>query len=66
MPSRARELRAGPSIVLSAADRLTVVRELRPRGTNLNDEEAHNHVSFIELQAPLPGRNIALTYRLIF
>ena len=43
-----------------------VMHELLLRGTNLNDEEAYNHVSFLKLQAPLPGRSVALTYRVLF
>jgi iron complex outermembrane receptor protein len=44
----------------------TVLHELLLRGTNLNDEAAYNHVSFLKLQAPLPGRSVALTYRVLF
>jgi iron complex outermembrane receptor protein len=44
----------------------SVMHELLLKGTNLNDEEAYNHVSFIKLQAPLPGRSVALTYRVLF
>ena len=44
----------------------SVLHELVLKGTNLTDEAAYNHVSFIKLQAPLPGRNIALLYRLLF
>jgi outer membrane receptor protein involved in Fe transport len=44
----------------------TVMHELLLRGTNLTNEEAYNHISFLKLQAPLPGRNIALTYRFLF
>jgi iron complex outermembrane receptor protein len=43
-----------------------VLHELLLRGTNLGDVAAYNHVSFIKLQAPLPGRSVALTYRLLF
>lgn len=43
-----------------------VMHELLLRGTNLGDEAAYNHVSFIKLQAPLPGRSVALTYRVLF
>ncbi len=35
-------------------------------GTNLNNEEARNHVSFIKDQAPLPGRNIKTGFRVQF
>jgi iron complex outermembrane receptor protein len=44
----------------------TVVHELLLRGRNLTDEAAYNHVSFIKFQAPLPGRDISLVYRLLF
>jgi len=43
-----------------------VLHELLLRGTNLSDEEAYNHVSFLKLQAPLPGRSVALSYRVLF
>ncbi len=43
-----------------------VMHELLLRGTNLGDEAAYNHVSFLKLQAPLPGRSVALTYRFLF
>jgi iron complex outermembrane receptor protein len=43
-----------------------VVHELLLRGRNLTDEAAYNHVSFIKFQAPLPGRDISLVYRLLF
>jgi iron complex outermembrane receptor protein len=42
------------------------VHELMLRGRNLTDEKAYNHVSFIKFQAPLPGRDISLVYRLVF
>jgi iron complex outermembrane receptor protein len=41
------------------------VHELILRGRNLTDEAAYNHVSFLKLAAPLPGRDIALIYRLL-
>ena len=41
------------------------VHELILRGRNLTDEAAYNHVSFLKLEAPLPGRDIALIYRLL-
>jgi iron complex outermembrane receptor protein len=43
-----------------------VVHEFLLRGRNLTDEAAYNHVSFIKFQAPLPGRDISLVYRLMF
>ncbi len=44
----------------------SLVHELLLKGSNLLDEEAYNHVSYIKFQAPLPGRNISLSYRLVF
>ena len=41
------------------------VHELILRGRNLTDEAAFNHVSFIKEQAPLPGRDVSLVYRLL-
>jgi iron complex outermembrane receptor protein len=41
------------------------VHEVILRGRNLTDEAAYNHVSFIKFAAPLPGRDIALIYRLL-
>jgi len=41
------------------------VHELILRGRNLTDEAAYNHVSFLKFAAPLPGRDIALIYRLL-
>ncbi len=35
-------------------------------GTNLTNEEARNHVSFIKNQAPLPGRNVRIGFRTTF
>jgi iron complex outermembrane receptor protein len=43
-----------------------VVHELALRGRNLTDEAAYNHVSFLKFQAPLPGRDVSLVYRLVF
>ena len=40
--------------------------EILLRGTNLTDEEARNHVSVLKDTVPLPGRDIRLTYRLMF
>ncbi|MEJ2482378.1 MAG: TonB-dependent receptor, partial [Gemmatimonadota bacterium] len=40
--------------------------EIVLRGTNLTDEEARNHVSVLKDLVPLPGRDIRLTYRLVF
>lgn len=36
------------------------------RGRNLTDEEARSHTSFLKDVAPLPGREVRLTYRLSF
>jgi iron complex outermembrane receptor protein len=36
------------------------------RGTNLTDEEARVHASFLKDLAPLPGRDVRLTVRLAF
>ncbi len=41
------------------------VHEIILRGRNLTDAAAYNHVSFIKFAAPLPGRDIALIYRLL-
>ena len=43
-----------------------LTHEISLVGTNLTDEEARNSVSFIKDQAPLPGRDIRLVYRLSF
>jgi iron complex outermembrane receptor protein len=43
-----------------------VVNDLILRGTNLTDEEARNHVSFLKDVAPLPGRDVSLSYRVSF
>jgi len=42
-----------------------LVHELVLRGRNLTDEAAYNHVSFLKVAAPLPGRDVALIYRLL-
>ncbi|RMH15391.1 MAG: TonB-dependent receptor [Acidobacteria bacterium] len=42
------------------------VVDLLLRGTNLGDELARNHVSFVKDQVPLPGRDFALSIRLLF
>lgn len=36
------------------------------RGTNLTDEEARNHVSFLKDLVPMPGRDVSLSLRLTF
>jgi iron complex outermembrane receptor protein len=43
----------------------TVV-DLLLRGTNLTDEVARNHVSFLKDDVPLPGRDLSLSARLTF
>jgi iron complex outermembrane receptor protein len=43
-----------------------VINDVLLRGTNLTDEEARNHVSFLKGLAPLPGRDVSLVYRLSF
>jgi iron complex outermembrane receptor protein len=42
------------------------IHDVALRGTNLADEEARNHVSFLKDLAPLPGRNISLSYTILF
>ena len=42
------------------------VHDIVLTGTNLTDELAYNHVSFLKEVAPLPGRDLRLTYRLSF
>jgi iron complex outermembrane receptor protein len=36
------------------------------RGTNLADQEARNHTSFLKELAPLPGRELRFMYRIYF
>lgn len=43
-----------------------MVHELLLSGTNLNDALALNHASFLKEVAPLPGRDVRLTYRVSF
>lgn len=40
--------------------------DLLLRGTNLTDEEARNHVSFLKDSVPLPGRDIGISVRFWF
>ena len=42
------------------------IHEVMLRGTNLTDELARSHVSPLKEVAPLPGRDLALSYRLLF
>lgn len=42
------------------------IYDLLLRGTNLTDEEARNHVSFLKDRVPLPGRDVSLALRLTF
>ncbi len=44
----------------------TTVHDFMLAGTNLSDRLALNHVSPLKEDAPLPGRNVRLSYRLIF
>jgi len=43
-----------------------VTNEVLLSGTNLTNEMARNHVSFLKDVAPLPGRDLRITYRLAF
>jgi iron complex outermembrane receptor protein len=43
-----------------------LLHEVMLRGTNLTDEAAYNHVSFLKRQAPLPGIDVNLSYRMRF
>ena len=43
-----------------------VVHDFVLRGTNLTNQEARSHTSFIKDLAPLPGREIRLMYRVYF
>jgi iron complex outermembrane receptor protein len=42
------------------------VYDLLLRGTNLTDEEARNHVSFLKDLVPMPGRDVSLSLRVTF
>lgn len=42
------------------------VHDLMLSATNLTDEEARVHTSFLKDEAPLPGRDLRLTWRLAF
>jgi iron complex outermembrane receptor protein len=42
------------------------VHDVMLRGTNLTDQLARSHVSPLKERAPLPGRDITLSYRLLF
>ena len=42
------------------------VHDLLLSGTNLTDEEARVHTSFLKEQAPLPGRDLRLSWRVAF
>lgn len=56
-------------IGVSATYRLTLDRmviDLFVRGTNLGDEEARMHTSFLKEVAPLPGRSVTLGLRAAF
>jgi len=43
-----------------------IVHDFVLRGTNLTDQEARSHTSFLKELAPMPGREIRLMYRLYF
>ncbi len=43
-----------------------LIHEVILKGTNLTDEEARSHVSFLKDLAPYPGRELQLMYRLSF
>lgn len=43
-----------------------LVHDLSLRGSNLTDEDARSHTSFLKDLALLPGRDVALSYRLRF
>ncbi|HYO13730.1 MAG TPA: TonB-dependent receptor [Thermoanaerobaculia bacterium] len=43
-----------------------VVYDVLLRGTNLTNEEARNHVSFLKDLVPLPGRDVSLALRVTF
>ena len=43
-----------------------VTHDFLVRGSNLTDQEARNHTSFLKEVAPLPGREIRLMYRVYF
>jgi iron complex outermembrane recepter protein len=43
-----------------------VVHDFVLRGTNLSNQEARSHTSFIKDLAPLPGSEIRLMYRVYF
>ena len=42
------------------------IYDLLLRGTNLTDEEARNHVSFLKDLVPMPGRDVSLSLRVTF
>jgi iron complex outermembrane receptor protein len=44
----------------------SAIADLLLRGTNLTDEEARNHVSFLKNVAPFPGRDISFGIRASF
>ncbi|HEX8254074.1 MAG TPA: TonB-dependent receptor [Thermoanaerobaculia bacterium] len=42
------------------------IHDVMLRGTNLTDQLARPHTSPLKAQAPLPGRDVTLSYRLVF
>ncbi|HUF72660.1 MAG TPA: TonB-dependent receptor [Gammaproteobacteria bacterium] len=51
---------------LTVGDTMAATYEIFLRGTNLLDEDARRHTSFLKDIAPLPGRNYALGFRVSF
>jgi iron complex outermembrane receptor protein len=43
-----------------------LTHDLLIRGTNLTNQEARNHTSFLKELAPLPGRDVRIMYRVYF
>jgi len=56
-------INATASYRLLAGDTVT---DVVLRGTNLGDEVARNHVSFLKDEVPLPGRDVSLLLRVAF
>lgn len=61
---------AGYTLVNAAVGYRFFIREqvldVLLRGTNLTDQEARNHLSFLKDSVPLPGRDVGLSLRLSF
>ncbi|MEX1050697.1 MAG: TonB-dependent receptor [Gemmatimonadales bacterium] len=43
-----------------------VLHEITLRGTNLTDADARSHTSFLKNEAPMPGRDVSVIYRMGF